>query len=222
MTVTVTARDLRVLAWVGEQYTAKVDTLGGLLAACPGDVPIGLSGVRRVVGRWRQAGLAGQFSAFGWTWVALTGRGQAAVGRPGRPWVPRAWLLPHLHAVGLVRLALAAQAPALAWTGERDLRRLYHGSAHWPDGELADPDGRHVAVEVELTEKATARFDRIVDDAAHVAGRAGVWYFAPDRLAELLTRRLEALVVPTGFGVRVSRLPAVPGCSYLPAVLEVR
>jgi hypothetical protein len=109
----------------------------------------------------------------------------------------RAWSfvipqLAHVHAVGVVRLALEPSIPEGGrWLSARELRRET-GKSHGPDGAIQLPDDpeatagaglygedvdplpKRVAVEVELTRKGAARLREL--DAAPA------WPLDPDRL----------------------------------------
>ena len=85
----VTRRDVAVLRWLGEQYGARVDVLGVLLARwspggpsmvggaggrwLPGEQPaVSRQTTLGVVGRWARAGLTRRVRLLGWTWVVPT------------------------------------------------------------------------------------------------------------------------------------------------------
>ena len=135
---------------------------------------LGETTLRDVLDRWEDRGLVDRDRLLGHLWVAPTVKALRLVGLDVRAWsfvIPQ---LAHVHAVGVVRLALEPSIPAGGrWLsegaaprgrqepcprrrhpaprrpGHRRRRRLY--------GEDVDPLPKRVAVEVELTRKGAAR-----------------------------------------------------------------
>jgi hypothetical protein len=102
--------------------------------------------------------------------------------------------LAHVHAVGIVRLALEPSIPAGGrWLSERELRRET-GKSHGPDGAIQLPDDpeaiagaglygedvdplpRRIAVEVELTRKGAARLREAWTRPRHGRWQRTVYY----------------------------------------------
>jgi hypothetical protein len=102
------------------------------------------------------------------------------------------WELPetqlgHVHAVGVVRLAVE-QAGGV-WVCERHLRReLASPVAHPFDGAVQTDTGRHL-IEVELTQKAQRRVTRAV---AASDGALSLTYFTPPELLATIGRQVAA------------------------------
>jgi hypothetical protein len=131
-----------------------------------GAEPLAADQTRRVVDRWRRAGLIerARLLAAGPSVCWLTSSGLRLVGARQRPRPPTVGRLDHLHAVSLVRLGVERRG-ARAWASERSLhRQRSRVDEHVADGRYVTPNGTVTAVEVELTVKAARRLRRIVDD----------------------------------------------------------
>jgi hypothetical protein len=222
------------LRWLGQQYAARSDVLRVLLGRLSPGTPrtegmIGETTLRDVLDRWEERGLVARDRLLGFQWVAPTPKALRLVGLDVRAWsfvIPQ---LAHVHAVGVVRLALEPTIPdGGRWVSERELRRDA-GKSHVPDGavelpevpdarggaglygEDVDPLPRRVAVEVELTRKTAARLREAWSRPRH-----GRWtqtvYFAPPEVAAYLTGQLER--IRPRHPITVRPLPAVPGTSY--------
>ena len=155
------AADLAALRWIGEQGAVRAD----LLRRLPGGPPTDTA-ARRRVDRWHDAGLVARrrFLVGEPPVVWLTAHGLRLVGCPYRSREPPVGRLAHLHAVGVVRLAVEAHG-GHRWVSERALaRRRRAPDAHLPDGRFHTPAGVETAVEVELTPKGAERLERIVDE----------------------------------------------------------
>jgi hypothetical protein len=161
-------RDVKLLAWIGEQYTVRADLLAVLMAQHGDDAAARARGrvtqqtVSRRVVAWRRAGLVKSMIHQAGTpsTVWLTADGVQLAGLPWRPYEPTLATVAHRHAVGLVRVE--AEARGLGWICERELREGQGGQPlHLPDGVVLSPgpDGRQwrTAVEVELTRKTEVR-----------------------------------------------------------------
>jgi hypothetical protein len=166
--VRLTERDLRVLTWVGEQYAVDLDVLGLLLARwSPGSVAAGSRGplARSQAGRLERAGCASRRTVLGRPWLVPTRAGIGFAGLPYGAWEPVGWKLAHLATVARLRLCMEGEHPEAAWESERAIRARWHGTGarvRIPDGALTMPDGRRIAVEVELHRKARHRYAPIV------------------------------------------------------------
>jgi hypothetical protein len=223
------------LRWLGQQYAARSDVLRVLLGRLSPGSPriqgmIGEATLRDVLERWDERGLVVRDRLLGHLWVAPTGKALRLVGLDVRAWsfvIPQ---LAHVHAVGVVRLALEPTIPKDGrWLSERELRQEA-GKSHLPDGavqlpdtpdaaagsglygEDVDPLPRRIAVEVELTRKGAARLRE-----AWMRPRHGRWqqsvYFAPPEVAGYLAGQL-ARIRPR-HRIDIHPLPEVAGTTYL-------
>jgi hypothetical protein len=232
----ITDRDVAALRWLGEQYAARSDVLRVLLGRLSPGSPrveglIGEATLRDVVDRWEDRGLVARDRLLGHLWVAPTAKALRLVGLDVRAWsfvIPQ---LAHVHAVGVVRLALEPSIPAGGrWLSERELRREA-GKSHVPDGAVQLPDNppdteagaglygedvdplpKRIAVEVELTRKGAARLRE-----AWTRPRHGRWtrtvYYAPPEVASYLTGQLQR--IRPRHPIQVYPLPEVAGTAYL-------
>jgi hypothetical protein len=173
----ITERDAAALLWLGQQYAARSDVLRVLLGRLSPGSPkvtgqLSEQTLRQILCRWEDRGLIARDRLLGFQWVAPTAKALRLVGLEVRGWsfvIPQ---LAHVHAVGVVRLALEPSMPAGGrWLSERELRREA-GKSHVPDaavrlpdepdltagsglfGEDVDPLPKRIAVEVELTPPA--------------------------------------------------------------------
>src|SRR6266496_1351995 len=113
----VTDRDVAALTWLGEQYGARADVLRVLLArlGVQGEGQLGERTLRQITERWADTGLATRHRLLGHQWIVPTGKALHLVGLEFKPWSPVVTKLNHIHAVGIVRLALEQGSdPALA------------------------------------------------------------------------------------------------------------
>jgi hypothetical protein len=231
----ITHRDVAALRWLGQQYAARSDVLRILLGRLSPGSPrvegqIGETTLRDVLARWEDRGLVERDRLLGHLWVAPTVKAVRLVGLDVRAWsfvIPQ---LAHVHAVGVVRLALEPSIPAGGrWLSERELRREA-GKSHVPDaaiqlpddpdlaagaglyGEDVDPLPKRVAVEVELTRKGAARLRE-----AWTRPRHGRWtrtvYYAPPEVAGYLTGQLQR--IRPRHPIQVHPLPEVAGTTYM-------
>jgi hypothetical protein len=229
----VTERDVAALAWLGQQYAARSDVLRVLLgrlspASTRVEGLLGETTLRDVLDRWRERGLISRERLLGYVWVAPTRKALRLVGLEVQPWsfvIPQ---LAHVHAVGVVRLALEPSIPEGGrWVSERELRRdggkslVPDGAVELPDnpehggtglyGQDVDPLPKRVAVEVELTRKAAARLRENWQRPRH-----GRWlrtvYYAPPEVAAYLEGQLARIRPKHPISVRP--LPSVPGVTY--------
>jgi len=231
----ITDRDVAALRWLGQQYAARADVLRVLLGRLSPGSPriagqLGEETLRQILDRWEDRGLVARDRLLGHLWVAPTVKALRLIGLDVRAWsfvIPQ---LAHVHAVGVMRLALEPSIPAGGWwLSERELRREA-GKSHVPDGavqlpedpeaaagsglygEDVDPLPKRVAVEVELTRKGAARLRE-----AWTRPRHGRWtrtvYYAPPEVASYLAGQL-ARIRPR-HPIHVHPLPDVPGTTYL-------
>ena len=141
----ITDRDVAALRWLGQQYAARSDVLRVLLGRLSPGSPrvegqLGEATLRDVLDRWEDRGLVARDRLLGHLWVAPTAKALRLVGLDVRAWsfvIPQ---LAHVHAVGVVRLALEPSIPAGGrWLSERELRREA-GKSHVPDAAVQLPD----------------------------------------------------------------------------------
>jgi hypothetical protein len=112
----ITARDVAALRWLGQQYAARSDVLRVLLGRLSPGSPrvegqLGEATLRDVLDRWEDRGLIARDRLLGHLWVAPTAKALRLVGLDVRAWsfvIPQ---LAHVHAVGVVRLALEPSIP---------------------------------------------------------------------------------------------------------------
>jgi len=181
--------------WVGEQFGARADLLAVLLGRLsPAETrAAGLVGARTVrhhVDRWRRARLVVREHLLGQLWVTPTRRGLSMAGLDFPLWDLPDTQLAHVHAVGVVRLAV--EQAGGTWVCERHLRReLTSSVAHPFDGAVQTNAGRHL-VEVELTQKAQRRVTRAV---AASDGALSLTYFTPTELLAAIGRQVADRVV---------------------------
>jgi hypothetical protein len=223
------------LRWLGQQYAARADVLRVLLGRLSPGSPrvegqLGEETLRQILDRWEARGLIERDRLLGHLWVAPTVKALRLVGLDVRGWsfvIPQ---LAHVHAVGIVRLALEPSIPAGGrWLSERELRRET-GKSHGPDGAIQLPDDpaaiagaglygedvdplpRRVAVEVELTRKGAARLRE-----AWTRPRHGRWqrtaYYAPPEVAGYLAGQLQR--IRPRHPIQVHPLPEVAGTTYM-------
>lgn len=87
-----------------------------------------------------------------------------------------------------VYLKLRAQLPDVKWLSERRLQADHYTEGlgrrgHLPDGILVFPDGKQIAIEIEISMKAKQRLERILKGYSAQFVIEEVWYFcAPDIL----------------------------------------
>ena len=187
-----TARDVELLRLVGEQCTLTQSQLARAMERTEHTA-------RSLRGRWERAGWSrgGQLLVSRPPLVWLSRRGLQVSGLPFKPWRPTPLgRLDHIVAAAEARLVVARRRPEVEWVCERELmreeRRRGGALVHRPDAEAMTPEGV-AAVEVELTQKSRARWERI---ARELLGRyEAVWYFAPSRL----WGRLGGWVADAGF-----------------------
>jgi hypothetical protein len=126
----------------------------------------------------------------------LTPAGARHSGLPPLSKVP---LASYAHDVRVIELylALRQQYPGVQWVSERELKHEKYFSGvgkrgHLSDGLLIFEDGKHVALEVELTLKSKSRLEKILKEYGAQFSIKEVWYFGTPAVAttvrELVTR----------------------------------
>jgi hypothetical protein len=228
----ITERDVAALVWLGQQYAARSDVLRVLLGRLSPGSPrvtgqLGEETLRQILDRWDERGLITRDRLLGYLWVAPTARALRLVGLDMRAWsfvIPQ---LAHVHAVGVVRLALEPSIPPGGrWLSERELRgestrHVPDGAVELPDdpdatgtglyGQDVDPLPKRVAVEVELTRKTAARLRENWQRPRHGRWQRTV-YYAPPEVADYLASQVERIQPKHRIDVRP--LPEVPGTTY--------
>jgi hypothetical protein len=220
------------LVWLGQQYAARSDVLRVLLGRLSPGSPrvagqVGEETLRQILDRWQDRGLIARDRLLAYLWVAPTGKALRLVGLDVRPWsfvIPQ---LAHVHAVGVVRLALEPSIPEGGrWLSERELRA--ESTRHVPDGAIelldtadntetglygqdVDPLPKRVAVEVELTRKSAARLREFWTRPRHGRWQRTV-YYAPPEVADYLASQVER--IRPKHRIEVRPLPEVPGTTY--------
>jgi hypothetical protein len=197
------ARDLELLRIVGEQYAISLPQLTCLMGRS-------VHAARWLRSRWEAAGwVRGRALLVGEpVFVWLTRRGQRVAGSEFSLWRPNPGALAHIAAVTDVRLWIAQRHPHAEWVCERELAREAAATAlgalaHRPDA-LVVLDGREVPVEVELSHKRRARWERIMREL--VARYGQVVYFAAEGPRRQLEETAESVA---GGRVQVLGLPQI-------------
>jgi hypothetical protein len=204
-----TERDRKALAWIGQQYAARLDQLQVLLARLgesddyarkPKEEGI-LTEKRTMylVKRWEQLGLAcsGWFLHGDPPWIWLSMEGLRAVRHEIgelRRFEPTPGGLSHLFFCNRARLFVEERKPDGIWQSERQLRAGHKPEqvqSHLPDGLLILPNGHVVAVEIELSVKGYARLEKIL--RALASQYQTVWYFCTGRSGSVIKKALETL-----------------------------
>jgi hypothetical protein len=217
-----TERDAEVFRWVGEMYLARADVVAVLLGRLSPAEPrepgrVGPETVRHHARRWERLGLCSWRRMLGHGWVVPTRRGLLFAGVDVPAYEPVGHRLAHMHATAVVRLAVEAEFPGVAWTSERVLRlQRREDKAGWwlPDG-MADL----TLVEVELTRKQELAFRDAAAYRQHPKAAART-YFAPAGDVEALrarvaqTRTWAVSSRQPWVDTAVHPLPVVAGVSY--------
>jgi hypothetical protein len=193
------ARDLRALGWVSEQYAARIDQLAVLLA-------ITGRAARATAERLVAARLAKRrwFLVDEPSWLWTTAAAERLVRTGFGPWRPNVGGLAHIAAVNDVRLHVEAHARDAEWVCERALARARRPSEHLPDAVVLAGGEQH-AIEVELTSKPPRVLDAILDELSWRFDR--VVYFTGPGVAP----RLRRIAADGGYPKLVVRdLPATP------------
>jgi hypothetical protein len=205
-------------------YLARADVVAVLLArlspveGLDRGRPVGVRTLRHHAERWERLGLLERRRLLGHAWFLPTRRGLAFGGVDLPPYPPVGQRLAHMHAVGVVRLAVEGDVPEAFWTSERLLRAGRAEGAGWwlPDGMV-----EATTIEVEVSPKKKADLEKAAAAKQHPAARGRV-YFAPAQRLDTLRARLAAIaaeVTQSGTGwpwlqTEARELPAVRGVSY--------
>lgn len=203
----VTDRDRQLLAWVGRWRHSTARQVHTWLGLRPQVNPSGRQPSQRMTYRVLQRLTHDELlihhrPAAGPGVYAASADGLSAAGM--HAWRPSRWnWLRHRHEVAVIEAALKALANgAERVIGDREMKHLKRLTAasdpgdfgwavpiwsqeggridHWPDLWVLEAHGRRIAVEVELSRKASSRLDRILHGYRRLAARGGV-----DQLAYL-------------------------------------
>lgn len=209
----ITDRDIKALTWIAQQYAISLDHLSLLLARLPSPAGPGAQTKQagalttkramEIVKRWETLGLVEKaWILHGqppWVWVTHTGlqliasKGQTEL----RPYTPSAAKLEHIHQTNRARIFIEARRQDAIWYSERTIAagiKAERGKrqAHRPDAVVRLDNGRHIAVEIELTNKTRARLNAILSELATSTMYHTVWYFTRDRTHRTISDLIEA------------------------------
>ena len=192
-------RDLWVLPWIASMYAIRFDQLQALLSREPGQRnkktpgPGGItdSAVNQVIERWQEDPALVVYErphrhAPGWIW--LTPYGERELDLHYKRYQMTEGTLTHKYYTNLVRLDYERRHPEYRWVSERDLlaglpqRKRGERVGHIPDGQIWPPQGRPIAVEVELHSKSKEEIDGYLHEmlAGDPATYRAVLYFVTD------------------------------------------
>lgn len=201
-----TTRDTKILTWIGEMYTARLDLIQRMLgdAAGVGSKPQLQSGIvsestaRQAITRWREAGLVEYRKIIGDEplYIWLTSKGLREMGLVQYSYQPPSLsLIKHYHVVTLVRRYIEKRNPDITWKSERAIRgevasidAKLRVNKHVPDGVIVRSDTMYEdAIEVEITRKAKPRQEEVISRLARDY-RASYYFVTPQ--TEMQTREL--------------------------------
>lgn len=109
------------------------------------------------------------------------------------PPLARIPLANYTHDITLIEvyLQLCQHHPEAQWISERQLMQDKHADGvgkrgHLPDGILMFPDGKQIAIEVELTLKGRQRLESILKGYSAAFAFKEVWYYCPEGVAAFI------------------------------------
>jgi len=121
----------------------------------------------------------------------LTVKGAKFTGLPPLARIP---LANYTHDVTLIEvyLRLRLAYPDAVWVSERALMQDKHADGvgkrgHLPDGVLVLPEGKQVAIEVELSMKGKERLEKILKGYGAAFGYEAVWYYCSEGVASAMS-----------------------------------
>lgn len=190
-------RDTVLLRWIAEQYAIRLDQLQVLIAMNsenPNRVnpqKVTERAAIKTVNRWKLMGWVEYRKVLhgvnnpGWVWLTLKGLREFGYQYAYRE--PTISQFSHYFWVNHVRLSLESRhGNRLKWISERYNRFSTENKLeHYADGEIVSKSGL-IAVEVELTQKATVRQKKIIDSLDLKTNAEGrnyyykVWYYVND------------------------------------------
>jgi len=173
-TIRITDRDVRVMAFMAEQYGLRRDQLPDLIPNVSDRT------IRAQIDRWVLGGLVARRTVFArehaWLWPTRAGLDLVPERFPY--WEPRPGILEHVYWVNEIRFRVTKRHPEAEWISERRLRAEAGGAnrpEHMPDGVVLKGDHR-IAVEVQLAQKSLDRAQATL--AELVKSYDGAWVFA--------------------------------------------
>jgi hypothetical protein len=205
--VELTARDLRALRWVGQQYAVRFDTLQKLLGRepknlndlAPKDGVLSERNTRKTLRRWTDEGLVEYrkilFAEPGYLW--LTHKGMRTADLHYKMYIPTVGSLLHFHYLNELRISLELRyQERIRWTCERELRREHELLSkdkrkgwHLPDAVIT-LDGREIAIESEVTRKSDTRLAQTIERLSQQY--KGVWYFVTDETKAAVVKAIDS------------------------------
>lgn len=221
--IRLTQRDLDVFAWLSDMKAIAEPDLATLLGRLDSGQPVSASAVRRMITRWRKAGvaegrkvlvdqprivflLAGGAQLVGedvWRETAVWTALHAADVSRSRLWLEG--FTDGLEVPGLPLFTVAEWQSERRWRQETAARRgKLNPGVHVPDGVLTTPNGKRIAVEVERTAKDRRRLDLVMEQLLVPGGYDGVLYLIKQPVLENGIRaavdraRDRGLTVPVG------------------------
>ncbi len=134
----VSARDLELLRFIGEQYAVTLPQLARLMGRSE-------RAARWLRERWQRAGwVEGRALLVGEpVYVWLTRKGQRLASLDYKLWAPNPGALQHVRAVADVRLWLAGRRPEATWISERALAREQERASGRRHGHRPDAGRLH-------------------------------------------------------------------------------
>ena len=196
-----TARDMAMLRWIGEQFAVSLDDLSVLEHLVTGksnDEPLlKYKGIYALTSKWVAWGLVERDKVVPkepmWVWLTKEGVNAVELEVPARR--PSRVRYEHINATNTVRLHVEKKLGNTArWIGERESnasRLLQNKDAHQVDGVIEYPEGDEVAIEVELTQKRIVDLRLILHELQQEYDT--VWYFASDNCYKAVKKRIEEI-----------------------------
>lgn len=184
-------RDTAILTWI---HTQKVATTAQIhrVTNLHSRRPIGKEGFKELLRRWRRNQWLKSKYILGHVWVSPTEQAKEDFKFIMTVRMPSVIRLRHHYFVNEFRLWAEERAKAkrkpLSWTSERELRyQAQHRKQHYPDGAITF-DGKHIVIEVEISEKPVQRLRTIIADLAEK--HPAVWYI----IAPTLYKRTKRII----------------------------
>lgn len=116
---------------------------------------------------------------------------------------------------------VTVREPGSRWISERQLRSVaarrmrqfrFTERGHYPDGMLIDPDGRRIAMELELSKKSPWRYRQILRWYAEQPEIAGLrWYVGMRSIRGVIERVMRENDLVIGDGMTIHDLPSEVG-----------
>ncbi len=210
-----TARDIRCLVWIAQQYAIRIDQLQRLLwrhtpeadrhKLKPGTTSLSLDRTYDLINKWLARGLIEKDIILHkdklWIWCSRTGlRTLVELGELSSLFnygdgAPASGRLRHLYAINEIRLAIEEKRPNDVWKSERQIRKeaspLVKGEtrSHVPDALLTNANGKVTALEIERTSKTE---DELLYDLRELAVTyKSILYFVTDSTRRQIEAHLD-------------------------------